>query len=150
LYEVPESWEMKAESIQLRAEAGVSRQREHGVHEAGARGISGSGESLPHLETIQQAFGHHDVRGVHAHQGASAKEACETMGAKAHAMGGPVTFRQAPALHSAAHEAAHVVQQRCGVQLEGGLGTVSDRYERHADYVADAVVRGRSAGGLFG
>ncbi|MCA9515409.1 MAG: hypothetical protein KC635_10730, partial [Myxococcales bacterium] len=43
------------------------------------------------------------------------------------------------------HEAAHVVQQRAGVSLSGGVGAVGDRYEQHADAVADAVVAGKDA-----
>jgi hypothetical protein len=55
----------------------------------------------------------------------------------------------APSVHTAAHEAAHVVQQRGGVQLKGGVGETGDAYERHADTVADAVVAGRSAEDLL-
>src|SRR5690606_1204317 len=40
---------------------------------------------------------------------------------------------------------AHVIQQRAGVQLSGDVGQEGDAYERHADEVADAVVRGESA-----
>ncbi|HEU5056071.1 MAG TPA: T6SS effector amidase Tae4 family protein, partial [Kofleriaceae bacterium] len=50
-----------------------------------------------------------------------------------------------PDLHTAAHEAAHVVQQRAGVHLSGGVGAAGDSHERHADAVADRVVRGESA-----
>jgi hypothetical protein len=42
-----------------------------------------------------------------------------------------------------------VVQQRAGVQLKGGVGEVGDRYERHADDVADRVVQGKSAESLL-
>ena len=52
-------------------------------------------------------------------------------------------------LHTAAHEAAHVVQQRGGVQLKGGVGQAGDSYERHADAVADKVVAGESAEALL-
>lgn len=52
-------------------------------------------------------------------------------------------------LHTAAHEAAHVVQQRGGVALKDGVGAPGDRYEQHADAVADRVVQGRSAEGLL-
>jgi hypothetical protein len=44
-------------------------------------------------------------------------------------------------LHTVAHEEAHVVQQRSGVQLKGGVGEVGDAYEQQADEVADRVVR---------
>jgi cell wall-associated NlpC family hydrolase len=72
------------------------------------------------------------------------------MGASAYATGNSVAFAKTPDLHIAAHEAAHVVQQRGGVQLKGGVGTVGDPYERHADAVADLVVQGKSAEGLLG
>lgn len=52
-------------------------------------------------------------------------------------------------LHTVAHEAAHVVQQRGGVQLKGGVGAAGDAYERHADAVADRVVAGESAEDLL-
>jgi hypothetical protein len=60
-----------------------------------------------------------------------------------------VAFAGAPNLHTAAHEAAHVIQQRAGVQLKGGVGEVGDPYERHADAVADAVVQGKSSEALL-
>jgi hypothetical protein len=71
------------------------------------------------------------------------------MGAQGYATGSHVAFRGSPDLHTAAHEAAHTVQQRGGVQLAGGVGRAGDRYEQHADAVADAVVAGRSAEGLL-
>ncbi|MEO8841913.1 MAG: hypothetical protein ABI704_10110 [Kofleriaceae bacterium] len=59
-------------------------------------------------------------------------------------------FAESPDLHTAAHEAAHVVQQQAGVQLKGGIdGGKGDPYEQHADAVADSVVRGESAEGLL-
>jgi uncharacterized protein DUF4157 len=55
------------------------------------------------------------------------------MGAQAYATGNQVSFAGAPDLHTAAHEAAHVVQQAGGVvELEGGVGSVGDAYEEHA------------------
>ena len=115
------------------------------VHSAAAAGTSGAGGALPHLGTIQSLFGRHDVSGIKAHQDGAAGEACDAMGARAYATGSSVAFKGSPDLHTAAHEAAHVVQQRGGVQLAGGVGQSGDRYERHADAVADAVVAGRSA-----
>jgi hypothetical protein len=67
------------------------------------------------------------------------------MGAAAFTTGNHVAFAGSPDLRTAAHEAAHVVQQRGGVQLSGGVGAVGDRYEQHADAVAGLVVQGRSA-----
>jgi hypothetical protein len=71
------------------------------------------------------------------------------MGAEAFATGHHVAFAGAPGLHTAAHEAAHVVQQAAGVHLAGGVGQAGDAYERHADAVADRVVRGESAEALL-
>ena len=120
------------------------------VHRAAVEGVSGSGGHLPYLDRIQESFGpSHDVGGVRAHMGGAAKQASEHMGAEAYATGEDVAFRGQPDLHTAAHEAAHVVQQRTGVQLDGGVGSAGDTYERHADQVADAVVAGRSAEGIF-
>jgi hypothetical protein len=59
-------------------------------------------------------------------------------------------FDKSPDLHTAAHEAAHVVQQAQGVNLYGGVGEAGDSYERHADAVADRVVAGQSAADLLG
>ncbi len=116
---------------------------------AAAAGVRGGGSALPHADSIQEAFGHHDVSDVTAHAGGDAAEACQAMGATAFASGSDVAFGGTPDLHTAAHEAAHVVQQRAGVQLDGGVGRSGDRYERHADAVADAVARGESAEGLL-
>src|SRR5262249_36995586 len=74
--------------------------------------------------------------------------AAQAIDAVAYTIGDAVAFRSAPRLHTAAHEAAHVVQQRAGVELSHGLGRAGDRYERHANAVADRVVRGQSAEGL--
>ena len=115
------------------------------VHEAARAGVEGAGGRLPYLDRIQAAFGRHDVTGVRAHTGAAAARAATAIGAEAYATGDDVAFRGSPSLHTAAHEAAHVVQQRIGVQLKEGVGEEGDRYERHADAVADAVVQGRSA-----
>jgi len=114
-----------------------------------ADGVTGSSSSLPHAEAIQRSFGHHDVSGVEAHVGGTAAKAADAIGASAYATGHHVAFKQAPDLHTAAHEAAHVVQQRGGVQLKGGVGESGDAYEQHADAVADKVVRGESAQALL-
>jgi hypothetical protein len=120
------------------------------VHAAAQQGIAGPGSALPHLDRIQTLFGpNHDVSHVQAHVGGPATAASAYMGAQAYATGDHVAFAQAPSLHLAAHEAAHTVQQRAGVQLSGGVGQAGDRYERHADDVADLVVQGKSAAGLL-
>jgi len=119
------------------------------VQEAASRGVDGPGSSLPHMGAIQASFGHHDVTGVQAHVGGPATDAANQLGAHGYATGNNVAFAAAPDLHLAAHEAAHVVQQRQGVSLKGGVGQAGDRHEQHADAVADAVVRGDSAQGLL-
>ena len=81
--------------------------------------------------------------------GGGATAACKTIGAEAYATGNSVAFGGSPTLHTAAHEAAHVIQQRAGVSLSGGVGRVGDTYEQHADAVADLVVQGKSAEGLL-
>lgn len=119
------------------------------VRDAASAGVRGGGGALPHGAAIQASFGRHDVSGIGAHVGGDAAAACRTIGAEAYATGDQVAFRGAPDLHTAAHEAAHVVQQRGGVQLLGGVGRAGDRYEQHADAVADRVVQGLSAEGLL-
>jgi hypothetical protein len=115
------------------------------LHQTAAHGISGASGPLPHLETLQRAFGRHDVSHIQAHTDAPAAEAARAMDAEAFASGTHVAFAGTPSLHTAAHEAAHVVQQTGGVQLAGGVGQENDPHEQHADAVADLVVQGRSA-----
>lgn len=120
------------------------------VHEAAGAGVQGSGSTLPHLATIQKAFGRHDVTTARAYVGDAANQATEALGARAYAMNDSVVLgSRGTDLHTVAHEAAHVVQQRGGVALKGGVGEVGDRYEVNADAVADAVVRGESAEALL-
>lgn len=120
-----------------------------GIHEAARLGISGTGGRLPFLGRIQRSFGRHDVSGVVAHTDRAAATGSAAMGAAAFTMGNHVAFAGTPDLHTTAHEAAHTVQQRESVQLLGGVGQVGDRYERHADAVADRVVRGESSEGVL-
>jgi hypothetical protein len=134
----------------VQARGNVAADDPAAVHQAAAEGVSGTGGSLPHLDRIQQSFGANDVSQVRAHVGGEAAAASERMGAEAYASGDQIAFRGQPDLHTAAHEAAHVVQQRAGVQLAGGVGQAGDSYEQHADAVADAVVAGKSAEPLLG
>jgi hypothetical protein len=111
-----------------------------------ASGLSGAGTRLPYLEQIRCAFGpRHDLSRVRAHLDERAAAASRSMGAAAYTAGESVAFDGWPDLHTAVHEAAHVVQQRRGVSLPGGVGRARDPHEQHADAVADAVVAGRSA-----
>lgn len=120
------------------------------VHAAAAQGVAGAGSELPHRAAIQASFGPaFDVGGIRAHVGGAAATASQAIGASAYATGNDVAFRGQPDLHTAAHEAAHVVQQARGVNLYGGVGAAGDSYERHADAVADRVVAGQSAAELL-
>jgi len=102
--------------------AGASTGHDDGaVQELAAQGVAGGDEPMPHGGTIQQAFGRHDISGVQAHVGGAAETASRGIGARAYATGNHVAFATAPSLHTAAHEAAHTVQQRGGVQLAGGI-----------------------------
>ncbi len=119
------------------------------VQQTAQQGVAGSGSPLPHLDRIQRSFGSHELSGVRAHVGGEAAVAAESMGAAGYATGNDVALRDAGNLHTVAHEAAHVVQQRGGVHLKGGVGQAGDEYERNADAVADRVVRGESAEDLL-
>ncbi|WP_437536881.1 DUF4157 domain-containing protein [Sorangium sp. So ce726] len=112
-------------------------------------GVSGPSERLPHLARIQGLFGAHDLSGVRAFTGARARLACNALGAEGMTFGERVAFSSRPSLRTAAHEATHVVQQRRGLRLPGGLGRAGDAFERQADAVAELVVQGRSAAPLL-
>jgi Domain of unknown function (DUF4157) len=137
---VPGRVQRKGPGAELEGEAALA---------AGARGVSGPSTSLPHGEAIQRSFGRHDVSTIQAHVGGDAAISSRTLGAEAYATGSHVAFAAQPSLHTAAHEAAHVVQQRAGISLKGGVGQAGDAHEQHADAVADRVVRGESAEGLL-
>jgi hypothetical protein len=135
--------------VQRKADTAAERDPAE-LHHAARAGVSGSSEALPHADKIQAAFGpDHDVSSIRAHIGGPATTATQRMGAEAYAIGNQVAFGAAPNLHTAAHEVAHVMQQRGGVQLLGGVGLAGDTYEQNADAVADRVVTGRSAADLL-
>ncbi|MEE8057203.1 MAG: DUF4157 domain-containing protein [Pseudomonadales bacterium] len=116
------------------------------IHQAAAIGVAGPGTKLPHFSSIQESFGAHDISGVQFHSGSKAAMASAAIGAQAYTTSNHVaSARPNPGLHTEAHEAAHYIQQQQGVQLSGGLGQVGDKYEKHADAVADKVVKGESA-----
>lgn len=136
----------QAMAVQRRAAGPASED----VQLTAARGIDGPATSMPFKDQIQASFGaRHDISSIRAHIGGAAGDAATAIGASAYATGSHAVFAGAPDLHTAAHEAAHVVQQAHGVNLYGGIGQVGDRYEQHADAVADRVVRGDSAADLL-
>ncbi|MEM9452597.1 MAG: DUF4157 domain-containing protein [Myxococcota bacterium] len=120
------------------------------MHPIALSGLIGTSQPLPHLDVIQRSFGRHKIGHIRAHLDSNARSANREMGAIAYTLGSHVAFRSSPDLHTAAHEAAHVVQQARGVHINNGVGQPGDRYERQADAAADLVVQGRSAEGLLG
>ncbi|MBK7193310.1 MAG: DUF4157 domain-containing protein [Myxococcales bacterium] len=114
-----------------------------GLHLAAAHGVSGAGTALPYRAELERAMGV-DLGGIVAHVGGAAADACAALDARAYATGDRIAFGSAPDLHTAAHEVAHVLQQRAGIELPGGIGAAGDAHERAADDIADAVVRGES------
>lgn len=133
-------------AVQLRER--IAKRRTDGV-EVAQRGVQSGGGQLPFRAQLDRAFGPDaGLDAVRFHDGAQAREACDSLGAAAFATGDSIAFAGAPDLHTVAHEVAHVMQQRDGVQLAGGMGEAGDQYERHADRVADAVVRGDDVSAL--
>ena len=116
-----------------------------------ARGVTGSGAPLPYLDELKHSFGAHGdaLDAVRVHTGGSAAAAAGAIGAEAYATGTDIAFASAPSRELVAHEAAHVVQQRAGVSLKGGVGEAGDAYERNADEVGAAFAAGRSAEALL-
>ncbi|HEX8115516.1 MAG TPA: DUF4157 domain-containing protein, partial [Kofleriaceae bacterium] len=120
------------------------------VHAAAARGTATPASALPHADVIQRLFGRHDVSGVQAHVGPDAAATARDMGGKAYATGSHVVLGSNTDLFTTAHEAAHIVQQRSGVSLLGGVDRgAGDPHEQHANAVAEKVVRGESAEALL-
>ena len=118
------------------------------THGIAAQGLQGPGRPLTHLDTLQQAFGHHDIRAMREHTGTVAGSALDALDAEGYTRGGRMALAGTPDLYTQAHEAAHGVQQAAlgeRMMLPGGIGVAGDRYERQADAVADAVLRGESA-----
>lgn len=129
-------------AIQRRAQGEASAADANSTAQAG---VADATSRLPHFDAIQRAFGKHDISGIQAQVGGAAGGASQALGAKAYATGNKVAFDAMPDLHTAAHEAAHVIQQSRGAVGFQGLGAADDEHERHADAVADAVVAGQSA-----
>ena len=120
------------------------------VHDIARNGFRDTPRTFPFQEQIQQAFGEeHDISGLKAYTGSAARAANTNLGSRAFHKSGHVAFAGQPTLKEAAHEAAHYVQNVSSEQIEGGIGEANDRYEQHADAVADQIVLGRSAASLL-
>lgn len=110
--------------------------------------LAGAGTAFPHRARIEGAFGVPIT--AQAHVDEEAADACRELDANGFASGEQVGFANGePDLWTAAHEAAHTVQQRRGVRLAGVVGTDGDPYEQIACEAADRVVAGESARNLF-
>ncbi|WP_418766694.1 eCIS core domain-containing protein [Myxococcus xanthus] len=133
------------DAVQPQAAGGTVESRPAAIQREAHAGVKDASAPLPHFVQLQQAFGRHDLSDVTARVGGDAALASDRMGAHAFTMGNRIAFRGPPDLRLAAHEAAHAVQQRSGVQLHDGVGHPGDPYERQADEAADAVVRGETA-----
>ena len=119
------------------------------VRGAAARGTATPWSALPHAGRIQPSFGRHDISSIQAHVGDAAAASAAEIGADAYATANHVVLGKGSDLFTVAHEAAHVIQQRAGVQLRGGVGTAGDPHEQHADAVAARVTAGQSAEALL-
>ncbi len=119
------------------------------IHQAARRGIRTYSTALPYGNEIQRAFGRHDISGIRYHSNPAAAQSAHAMNARAYTCGNHVVSAGPISKHTAAHEAAHYIQQLGGVRLKNSVGSVGDEYERHADAVGDAVVQGKSAQSLL-
>jgi hypothetical protein len=137
---LPSTQEARTAAIQRRAQESSDPET---IQTAAARGVATPEASLPHQETLEAGFGQ-DLSDVTAHVGGDAAATAAAMGAEAYAAGDHVVLPAAPSLHTTAHEVAHVLQQREGVSLLGGVGSAGDPYEREADALADGIVAGET------
>ena len=122
------------------------------IHNIAATGLQGTGQAMTHQDAIQRAFGHHNVTGMREHTGTRAGTSLDLLGSEGFSSNGRMAFNGVPDLYTQAHEAAHGVQQAASgnhLQLQGGIGEVGDKYEKHANAVAKAVVEGKSAEALL-
>lgn len=121
------------------------------------RQFQASGQPLePVTREIMESRLGHDFSQVRVHTDASAAKSAQSLSASAYTAGDNIVFgpgQYQPLSDSGqrllAHELTHVVQQRAGVDLPAGMGQKGDRYERHADAVAERVTNPRTARGLL-
>jgi Domain of unknown function (DUF4157) len=133
--------------IQRLANASASKEDVPGeeIRRIAQQGIRTPVSALPFAARIQQSFGHHNISRIQAHLGPQAARSAEAIHAAGYATGNHVVSARTPDLRTIAHEAAHVVQQQAGVRLAQGIGRIGDRYEQHAEAVAQQVTTGQSA-----
>jgi hypothetical protein len=104
------------------------------------QGLAGSGQAMPHFDTLQRAFAGFDLSGISAFVGGAAAQASDRLGALAYARGDSVAFGAQPDLFTAAHEVAHIIDQRAGSRPTSGMGEDNDHHEQRADQIAARVV----------
>lgn len=94
------------------------------------------GKPLPPAEKMrmEKAFGY-DLSNVRIHCCPAYASVCKAIGSKAYAIGNDIVFGGAPDLFTAAHEAAHIVQQ----QTRGLDANPSDR--KKAQPVVDCMLK---------
>jgi hypothetical protein len=137
----------RAQAVQKRSAAAPAPEPDE-VHAAADAGVATPTTGLPYRDQLETSFGQ-DLSGVQAHVGGDAAASAGAMGAEAYAAGDHVVLPASPGLDVVAHEVAHVLQQRDGVQLHGGVGAAGDPYEQEADAAASAVVAGDSAAAVM-
>jgi hypothetical protein len=106
--------------------------------------------------TMESRMGQ-DFNAVRVHTDARSAAAAAAIDARAYTMNRDIVFgahEYAPQTESGrrllAHELTHVVQQRSGAHLPGGIGPPNDAHERNADAVANELAQGRSSEELLG
>lgn len=136
--------------VQLLRRGGSHDARPRDVVRTAAAGVRGAGAPLPHLEALQQSFGHHDLGHLRGYRDEGAARAAAAIGARAYAFGDRIAFADAnPTVEVVAHEVAHSLQQAAGVQLAGGVGRAGDAYEAQAEAIGAAAGRGERVAELL-
>ncbi len=142
----PLSGHTLSDPLTVQADNGLDAKSSEAVRSVASEGLSGSGGTIPYSGEIQSSFGSYDVSGIQAHTDTRAQTAAAQIGANGYSSGDHIALGAGASKHTVAHEAAHsVVSEHSNVQLSNGVGSSGDRYEKHADTVADAVVSGKSA-----
>ncbi|MCB9526040.1 MAG: DUF4157 domain-containing protein [Myxococcales bacterium] len=112
------------------------------LHAVARTGLSSEAQALPHRETVQAAFGQHDVGELRAHLDPRAAAAAEVLGAEAFSTGEDVAFAEQPDLAGAATEAARALWQQAGPEVREGLAQAGDE-AAIIDAIGERVAEGR-------
>ncbi|MGB8908522.1 MAG: DUF4157 domain-containing protein [Candidatus Cybelea sp.] len=113
------------------------------------QGVSGEPSPFPHLAEIQRSFGGlFDLRTARAHIDPAAVRSSQSLRAQAYTVGSDVAFAEPPSLETAAHEAAHVAQNRGNRAPTCGISRSGDFREAAAETIARRAASGASAADL--